>query len=194
MQPIVNKTNRTGFVVFLLFVGVIVFVWYWRTSIEEIPGDYHVKKGNYRLEDGQHEAAVEEFDQALRQNPRHTLAHLGLAIAHMQRERFDEALASFDRVIALDASLAVAYADRGILYDKMGQHALALNDYRKALELDPKLAKGPGWLWRFLHNVHDKPSTIAARMAYLEAELAKPPQERLLRVPELDQKQRMNKY
>ena len=120
--------------------------------------------------------------------------NLGLALAKMHLNRYDEALDSFDRAIALDAALAVAYADRGILYDKMGNPTHALEDYRKALELDPKLGKGPGWLWRFLHNVHEKPSTIADRMAYLEAELRKPPEQRLLRVPELDNQQRMNKY
>ncbi len=96
--------------------------------------------------------------------------------------------------IALDTALAVAYADRGILHDKMGHHRRAMEDYRQALALDPKLAKGPGWLWRFLHNVHEKPATIAARMAYLAAELEKPPEQRLLQVPALDQQQRMNKY
>lgn len=66
-------------------------------------------------------------------------------------------------------------------------------DYRRALELNPDLAKGPGWLWRFLRNVQEKPPTIKDRADYLEAELAKPPEERLLRVPEEDEKQRMYK-
>jgi tetratricopeptide (TPR) repeat protein len=194
MSHVFTKQNRAGFIALLLFVGVVAFVIYWRTSVEDMPGDYDVRQGNYRLEDGQYEQAIAAFQQALERNPRHALAYLGLAVTFLRLDRFEESLASFHQAIKLDPANAVAYADRGILYDRAGNHADALRDYRQALELDPDLAKGPGWLWRFLHNVHDKPPSIADRAAYLEAELAKSPQDRLLQVPELDQQQRMYKY
>ena len=66
-------------------------------------------------------------------------------------------------------------------------------DYRKAIELDPDILEGPGFLWRFMRNVDEKPPTIESRADYLEAELAKPEAERLLKVPEKDEKQRMYK-
>ena len=94
----------------------------------------------------------------------------------------------------LDDSLAVAYANRGILHDRAGRHDLALKDYRRALSIDPNLADGPGWLWRFLRNIPERPPTIADRAAYIEAELLKPPEDRLLRLPEIDDQQRMYKY
>ena len=194
MKSIFAKENRAGLIAFLLLLGAVAFVLYWRTSVEESSGDYHVKKGNYRLEDGQYAQAIAEFERAIEQNPQHALAYLELALAKMHLNRYDDALGSFNQAIALDTALAVAYADRGILHDKMGHHRRAMEDYHQALALDPKLAKGPGWLWRFLHNVHEKPATIAARMAYLAAELEKPPEQRLLQVPALDQQQRMNKY
>ena len=65
--------------------------------------------------------------------------------------------------------------------------------FQKAIELDEEILEGPGWLWRFLRNIDEKPPTIKDRAAYLEAELAKPEEERLLSVPELDEKQRMYK-
>jgi len=105
----------------------------------------------------------------------------------------DESRKSFDRAIRLDNNYAQAYADRGILNDRDGRYEAALHDYRKALKLDPELAEGPGWLWRFLRNVPDPPPTIADRADYLEEQLKKPKRERLLRVPELDSKQRMYK-
>ncbi len=93
----------------------------------------------------------------------------------------------------MDNHYAQAYADRGILNDRAGQYEAALHDYRKALKLNPELAEGPGWLWRFLRNIPDRPPTIADRADYLEEQLKKPESERLLRVPELDAKQRMYK-
>ncbi len=189
-----SRDNRTGWIALALFAVIVAVVVYWRTAVEDTPGDYHVKQGNYRLEDGQYDRAVAAFQRALQQNPQHALAYLGLALAHLHTNRHEDALAAFDHVLALAPSFAVAYANRGILYDRMGQHSRALQDYRQALALDPKLAKGPGWLWRFLRNIHEPPPTIADRAAYLETELRKPPQERLLHLPEIDRQQRMYKY
>ena len=75
----------------------------------------------------------------------------------------------------------------------MGDHRKALADYKKAIELDEEILEGPGWLWRFMRNIDEKPPTIKDRADYLEAELAKPESERLLKVPSEDEKQRMYK-
>ncbi|MCF6289706.1 MAG: tetratricopeptide repeat protein [Desulfobacterales bacterium] len=177
----------------LVLAGIIGIVFYWRVGVEDIPGDYNVKKGNYRLEDGLFEQAVSEFSQALDKNPDHVQAHLGLAITYMQMNRLDDARAEFDKTIALAPDLAAAYANLGILYDRTGKYQLALDNYRKALALDPEILEGPGWLWRFMHNVEERPPTVADRIVYLEAELKKPPEERVLRIQEQDKQQRMYK-
>lgn len=177
----------------LVLIGVAALIVYWRTGSEENPGDYNVTKGNYRLEDGQFTEAAKEFSLALNENPDHVFARLGLAISYMQLNRTGDALSEFNRTIEISPKLAAAYADRGILYDRMGKYDLALADYRKAMELEPEILEGPGWLWRFLRNIDEKPPGIAERAAYLEAELKKPAAERLLRLPEKDQEQRMYK-
>ncbi len=177
-------------------VGLLVIIgliFYWRVGVEKNPGDYNVRTGNYRLEDGQYEEAVKEFSKALEKNPEHAMARLGLAVTYMQMDKDDEAMQEFNLVIENNPELAPAYADRGILYDRMGEFRKALADYKKALELDPEILKGPGWLWRFMRNIDQKPPTIRDRVAYLEAELAKPKEERLLKIPEVDEKQRMYK-
>lgn len=194
MQALFRRENRLGLFVLLLFAAVVAFVLYWRTMVEDTPGDYHVKTGNYRLQDGQYDRAIAEFELALEANANHPLAYLGIALALMHQQRYEASLEAFDYTLALDDSLAVAYADRGILHDRMGRHDLALQDYRRALALDPRLADGPGWLWRFLRNIPERPPTIADRAAYLEAELRKPPEDRLLRLPEVDAQQRMYRY
>jgi hypothetical protein len=72
----------------------------------------------------------------------------------------------------------------------MGRHEEALANYTKALRLDPEIASGPHWLTRFLRNQREAPPTVADRARYLRAELAKPQDERVLRVPEIDAQQR----
>jgi Tfp pilus assembly protein PilF len=191
---LIRRENLSGFIALILFTATLVFVFYWRTGVEDTPGDYNVKKGNYRLEDGLYADAIKEFRQALQKNPEHLDAHLGMALAYMQMGEYKKALSYFNRAIELDPSFAVAYADRGIMYDRMGKFRLALQDYRKAIELEPKIAEGPGWIWRLLHTAGKKPSTIADRARYIEAELRKPPEERLLRKPDVDSQQKMYKY
>ncbi|MDH3744986.1 MAG: tetratricopeptide repeat protein [Acidobacteriota bacterium] len=185
--------NRLGLALIgLLLVVGVVFV-YGRVFNEDTPGDYKARKGNYRLEDGQYEEAIAEFEGALDKNPDHVGAHLGLALTRIQTGELDVALAELETTLRLDPRLAVAYANRGIVLDKLGKPVEAVADYQRALELDPKLAKGPGWLWRFLRNVDEKPPTIRDRVEYLEAELAKPADQQLLQLPEEDEKQRMYK-
>jgi tetratricopeptide (TPR) repeat protein len=184
-------TKAVPYIIGLL--AIIGLIFYWRVGVEKNPGDYNVRKGNYRLEDGQYEEAVKEFSEALGKNPDHAMARLGLAVTYMQMEKDTEAMQEFNLVIENNPDLAPAYADRGILYDRMGEHRKALADYKKSIELDEEILEGPGWLWRFMRNIDEKPPTIKERAAYLETELAKPEEERLLKVPEIDEKQRMYK-
>jgi Tfp pilus assembly protein PilF len=177
-------------------IGLLVligFLIYWRTGVEENPGDYNVRKGNYRLEDGQYDEAAKQFSEALQKTPDHAMAHLGLALTYMQTEKDFEAFQEFNLALEKNPELAAAFANRGILYDRLGEHKKALADYKKAIELDPEILEGPGFLWRFMRNIDEKPPTIQNRAEYLEAELAKPEAERLLKVPDLDEKQRMYK-
>jgi len=182
----------TGLVSLAVIAALIVIVRHWRTQ-EDVPGDYVVKQGNYAMEDGLFDQAMDKFEEALAKNPEHVGAHLGKAIAFMQTGSNDLAMEWFKRTIALDPGLGAAYANRGILNDKMERYEEALTDYRKALELDPRLAEGPGFLWRFMRNINEKPPTIKDRADYLEAELRKPASERVLRFSEKDSKQRMYK-
>lgn len=108
-----------------------------------------------------------------------------------------EALRRYDRAIERERgtrteplSLGVAYANRGILKDRMGDYPGALADYREALRLAPELAEGPGLLTRFLRNQAERPPSIADRADYLAGQLARPEAERLMRVPEEDARQR----
>jgi len=192
-MSLIEKFDRKAMVPILVLLVLGAFIYYWRVGSEKIPGDYEVRAGNYRLEDGLLAEAEAEFKAALEKNPEHVDAHLALAITYMQSDRSQEALAEFNRTLELQPDNAVAYADRGILYDRLGEYEKALGDYRKSIEIDERVTEGPGWLWRFMRNIDEKPPTVKDRADYLDAELQKPPTERLLKVPEVDSEQRMHK-
>jgi tetratricopeptide (TPR) repeat protein len=129
---------------------------------------------------------------------------MGKAIAYLQSGRMAEAEAALTYIIdglgpelAADdvtgrAVLAGAYANRGILYDREGRFRAALADYHRALAIDAEAVEGPRLMDRILDG-NAQPSTVAKRAAYLEEQLALPEERRLLRVPELDARQRMHK-
>ncbi len=178
----------------LTLVGLLALAFQYVTAErEEFPGEMLYREGNYRLEHQEYERALECFKEVQKINPGYYPAKLGEALVYLQTERYRKARSLLDELIKEHPDFAEAWANRGILNDRQGRYQEAVKDYRKALELKPELAKGPGFFYRLLYNIKEKPSTIADRLKYLEAELAKPPEERLLRVPELDAKQPIQK-
>jgi len=157
------------------------------------PGDLAYLQANNLFEDGEYQRALDKYDQALNEDPNHLHALRGRARSLMQLGRPTQALAAFNIAISLAPGFGATYANRGILHDRMGRYENAIEDYARALELDPELADGPHWLTRFLRNQPQKPPGIAERAAYLGKELAKPENERLLRMRDMDAEQRSYK-
>ena len=172
--------------------------------VNEAPGDYFTRQGDIRLGEGKYAEAIESFDKALAEMPDHRGALMGRAIALLQWGRPDEAAAEFThligflrRTLAPDdrtgrAVLAAAYANRGILRDRAARYEEALQDYLRALATDPGALDGPSLFDKILYGT-PKPSLVRDRAVYLDRQLKLPPDERLLRVPEIDRRQRMYK-
>lgn len=161
--------------------------------VERIPGNTAYQEGEIFFEDGEYQRALEKYDEALEAKPDAPHYVRAKARALMQLERYDKALRWFDQAVELQPFFGGTYANRGILHDRMGEYERAVEDYEKAIELSEEVAEGPHWLIRFLRNQPEPPPTVADRLAYLKQELAKPEDERLLRVPEVDEKQRTYK-
>ena len=157
------------------------------------PGDLAYLEGNNLFEDGHYERALQKYDEALNEDRNHIHAMRGRAQSLMQLGQSTQALTAFNTAIALTPEFGATYANRGVLHDRMGRYEKAIEDYERALALDPELVEGPHWLTRFLRNQPQKPPGVAERAAYLRGELSKPEGERLLRVPELDAEQRSYK-
>lgn len=64
-----------------------------------------------------------------------------LATKACERGKFEEAVLLYTEAIVLDTSNHVHYANRSAVYIKTKQFALALEDGKKAAELQPKWSK-----------------------------------------------------
>ncbi|WP_290648276.1 tetratricopeptide repeat protein [Aquisalimonas sp.] len=154
------------------------------------PGDIAATAGDRAFADRRYEAALREYRKALDDAPEHRQALLGKANTFVELERYQQALDAFGQFIDRHPDFAGAYANRGIALDRMGNYKAALEDYERALMLDPSVADGPGWLTRFLHMTPDGQPTIADRADYIREQMALPQDERELYDEEQDAAQR----
>jgi len=79
----------------------------------------------------------------LAKNPAPIAARLAwrhLGDTYVRAGRYDEALDSFDRSIALEPDSADAYYDRAAVYFALGRYDSAIGDYDKVIELNPNSA------------------------------------------------------
>lgn len=200
MNPAVLK--RFVILMVVLVVGAVVvmtFVPYF----DPPPGDYETRQGDIDLTNGEYEAAIDWFERALEIRSDHRGALMGRAVALMQLERYDEAEAELTHLIEVlrekydpndptgVGALAAAYANRGILYDRTERYESALQDYVRSLKTDEESVSGPDLFHKVLHNPN--PSTVRDRAKYIAEQLELPPDQRVMRVPELDEEQRMHK-
>jgi len=120
------------------------------------------------------EAAIGEFERALRLDANFAPAHAQLAIASTflgLGSNPDEArlIAShLDRAEALAPGLAEVYVGRGILAEASGEFESAIENYRKALVKNPSYGDAINWLYidlKFLGRYEEADAAIQASHA-----------------------------
>ena len=201
-----NRNILRRYVILMGTATVVMFI-FWaftREAVETPVGDYEVRQGDIFLSDKKYDKAIERFGAALNISPDHRGALMGRGIAYMQMGKTAEAEAEFTYLIRFlkktlvpddltgIGTLAAAYTNRGILYDRTGRYKKALYDYANALRTDEETVEGTGTISNVLY-AKTNPATVRKRATYLEKQLALPPEKRLLRVPEKDKDQRMYK-
>ena len=145
------------------------------------------QQGDINLEAGHYQAALENYRSALLVNPDHLAAQMGQAVTliHLEQpQRAEQYLSALiDHLLARHPAtgpernaLAVAFANRGILRDRRGDHGMALADYNTALAIDPKAVSGPGVLDRIISGADQ--TGLAERAAHLQSILLTDPDDR----------------
>ncbi|MFP4537141.1 MAG: tetratricopeptide repeat protein [Dichotomicrobium sp.] len=181
--------NTLKWVAIVLGVSVLSIEVYRHFSSFD-PGEIAYVDANSSFNAGSYDKALELYKQSLRENPDYAPAWRGLANTYVQLQQYEEALTAIEQAIATKPDFGGYYAIRGIIHDHEGRYRKAIEDYEKAVSTEPTVTEGMHWLDRLLHNVQEVPPTIADRLGYLKHQMSLPPEERVLRVPELDAQQR----
>jgi tetratricopeptide (TPR) repeat protein len=186
-----------------LLVAGVIWLAFDVFYVSPAPGDFEVRAGNIHLDIKQYDEALEDYNKALVVSPDHRGGLMGRALAYHLSKRYDKAEKSYTYLINYmnknlveddltgKAVLAGAYANRGIMKDQTGRHKQALEDYIKALKTDAEAVEGPGIMDKIIYIVD--PSTVRKRAEYLYEQFKLPEEQRVLRIPEIDNKQRMVK-
>ena len=85
--------------------------------------------------------AWDSCQSLLREEPQNTEALSLLCFLSMQRRDLSAALGYIDRVIAVDAQIALAHFNRAVVLDALKKPAEALASYERAIEIQPTLAE-----------------------------------------------------
>jgi serine/threonine-protein kinase len=86
---------------------------------------------------GEYAKALGPLSMVVKLTPDYADGHTTLATLYYFMERYDEALAEYNKSLAI-AESAAAYSNRGAIRYLEGDYAHALEDSRRAVELDPK--------------------------------------------------------
>lgn len=100
----------------------------------------HIADGLTRAWEGDDDAAVAAFDQAIATAPRNGFAYLNRGLAHQRQGEVDRAIADLDQAIRHDPGAARNYYVRSQLHRQRGDTRRARIDAEHAVDIDPRYA------------------------------------------------------
>jgi tetratricopeptide (TPR) repeat protein len=111
----------------------------WAHAVAAAPGAFQPRNnlGLYFLGRDDYSAALREFDDTLRLNPKSAKAHFNRGHALARLGRRDEAILAYERGLALRPNDPTAWAHVGELLAGQGRYSEAESSYRRAVALTP---------------------------------------------------------
>lgn len=97
------------------------------------PAFYNRGNAHYQL--GNLDAAIRDYNEAIRFDPRFAPAFNNRGEVHRARGNLDAAIRDFDEAIRIDPRIALAFNNRGQVHERRGNIGLAAADFREAMRL-----------------------------------------------------------
>jgi tetratricopeptide (TPR) repeat protein len=110
----------------------------------------YVNRGVLRMRNGQYDAALTDYSEALKLDSSLGAAHLNAGAAHIYKKDFTSALPALNEAIRLGSKdIFAAYYNRAIARENTGDLPGAFADFQKSLELKPEWDLAEKQLSRF---------------------------------------------
>ena len=106
----------------------------------------HIVLGTDLLNQGQHQAAIAEFEQAVATDPEDFEAHNCLGVAYSALGKHAEAIAHYRKAAQISPDYPDAHNNLALALARAGKTADAIAEFNRALELNPSFADAHGSL------------------------------------------------
>jgi tetratricopeptide (TPR) repeat protein len=109
-------------------------------NVPKILATAHNNRGvAYRLK-GEHDLALNDYDEAIRLNPNSANYYNNRGIIFRLKHDYDRAITEYGEAIWLKHDYVAAYYNRALAYSDKGEYDKALTDFGVALQFNPKNA------------------------------------------------------
>jgi tetratricopeptide (TPR) repeat protein len=128
------------------------------TAVDEKGARTARDSGHAWLEKKEYDKAIQDFDEAIRLDPKDSFAFSYRGIAWYSKEEYDKAIQDFDEAIRLGPKYPHLFYHRGLAWFHKKEYDKAIRDFDEAIRLDPKLAiafHDRGYMW-FHKKEYDK--------------------------------------
>jgi tetratricopeptide (TPR) repeat protein len=125
----------------------------WTEELKSNPNDTSIRnnlayayyaRGLTFTSKGEHARAIEDYNEAIKNNPDYPLAFNKRGQANIETRNYDQAIKDFEKVVQFNPddaqpkkNLSNAYKDRGIAYDQKKDYARAIPDFEMVLKFNP---------------------------------------------------------
>jgi Flp pilus assembly protein TadD len=140
------KSNQIVLAILVLVSIIIAVPCYGAETAEDL-----FKKGKDLSLDNKFEQAIQNYNQAIKLDPKMVKAYNNRGVAYMNGKQYDLAIADFTKVIELDPKHGKAYNNRAIAYWCKEDKEKARQDVKKAEGLGIKVNPD------FIKKIEDQP-------------------------------------
>lgn len=111
-----------------------------KNSPDSVQAKNHDERGTQYMQEGKLESAIEEFRQAISQDPNSASAYNHLGVTYYRINKFPEASAALEQALRLSPQDPHVYQNLGAAYASQNRLQEAMQTLKKGIEIDPNLA------------------------------------------------------
>ena len=97
----------------------------------------YFNSGNKRLDKGDYQGAIYDFNKAIEVNPNFAGAYINRGFAFYNLNDYQAEIADYTKAIEINPKFALAYYNRGLAFNRLKDYQGAIADFTKAIEINP---------------------------------------------------------